>query len=166
VWSKTIELFSKIQIDSQTNVNLWIQQQSVCKVLSNCIPIVTEKVAAILSFPNLDKGTTGNHTCSKFTPASLNVLAIFCVWENVPISYQLQVIRHLPYTLLDIIPVCSFTISLLACPPMDSNCWCPPSCHPWNQVVCTITAFKVAHSNLIAQGKDQKYILIKATDGF
>lgn len=97
---------------------------------------------------HLYQGSASNHARCKLWSRRFKVLVVLRVRKNIAISNKLYVVWTIGYTLIDIVPVCQFTVPLLPCPTVDGHRRCSPRSKVWKQRVRTISTFKEPHSQL------------------
>lgn len=101
-----------------------------------------------MNLSHLYQGSASNHTCCKLWSRRFKVLVILRVRKNIAIPNKLYVVWTVGDTLVDVVPVCQFTVPLLPSPPVDGHRRCSPRSKVWKQRVRTISTFKEPHSQL------------------
>lgn len=103
--------------------------------------------ACKMAVTNLNKCTSSNHASRNFG-AVWNMLVPISKWEYITISNDMQIVRSLLCTLVNIVPVRKFAIALLPWPTMYCYGWSTPVIDVWNYRISTIPALKESCSYL------------------
>ena len=107
-----------------------------------------------MSDANLDKCTSSNHASGNFG-AVWNMLVPVSKGEYITISNDMQIVKSLLCTLVDIVPISKFAVALLPWSTMYCYGWSTPVVDIWNYRISTIPALKESCSYLKPSNREE-----------